>query len=280
MLKIILKRHRMISKISVAGMVLTFFTGCYYEALNEKYKQYIDCTTVECVNDGLPYNATAVDSLDYEKMYNAFMAAVDTSARTNEQINSMLLEFEVVDKLKTIIKKETGTCSFTFSVSPEGVSKIYNNSTQGSIDTVGLRKINDKICRRTPLLSPAPGLWVNRSITYQNKMAKTGSANVYSDRRVARSKESVIEVVMNRIQGLKTVYNRRLYAMPGIKGKLTVKFAIDQYGKVVFAGVVASTVNDTLLENAVAAQIARWNFKPVLSDGDITEVVYPFIFSQ
>ncbi|MCL2690216.1 MAG: TonB family protein, partial [Chitinispirillia bacterium] len=67
---------------------------------------------------------------------------------------------------------------------------------------------------------------------------------------------------------------------PGLNGKITVKFAIDEFGKVIFAQVVETTMNDPELEQIVVARVRSWNFDKIDKPGDVTEVVYPFVFSQ
>lgn len=95
-----------------------------------------------------------------------------------------------------------------------------------------------------------------------------------------RSKASIMRVVMQNIAALRHAYNKRLREKPGLKGKITVKFAIDEYGKVIFCQVVESTMGDSDLESEVASKIRRWIFEKIDKPGDVTEVVYPFVFSQ
>jgi TonB family protein len=95
-----------------------------------------------------------------------------------------------------------------------------------------------------------------------------------------RSKASIMRVVMQNLAALRYAYNRRLREKPGLKGKITVKFAIDEFGKVIFCQVVESTMSDPPLEKQVISKIRRWVFDKIDKPGDITEVVYPFVFSQ
>jgi TonB family protein len=85
---------------------------------------------------------------------------------------------------------------------------------------------------------------------------------------------------MQNIAALRYAYNKRLREKPGLKGKITVKFAIDEFGKVIFASVVESTMGDSELETIVVDKIKRWVFEKIDKPGDVTEVVYPFVFSQ
>jgi TonB family protein len=95
-----------------------------------------------------------------------------------------------------------------------------------------------------------------------------------------RSKASIMRVVMQNLAALRYAYNQRLREKPGLKGKITVKFAIDEFGKVIFCKVIDSTMGDQPLEETVMEKIRRWVFDKIDKPGDITEVVYPFVFSQ
>jgi hypothetical protein len=95
-----------------------------------------------------------------------------------------------------------------------------------------------------------------------------------------RSKASIMRVVMQNLAALRYAYQKRLRDKPGLKGKITVHFAIDEFGKVMFSQVTESTMADPELESAVADKIKRWVFEKIDKPGDITEVTYPFVFSQ
>ncbi len=95
-----------------------------------------------------------------------------------------------------------------------------------------------------------------------------------------RSRASIMRVVMQNLAALRYAYNKRLREKPGLKGRITVKFAIDEFGKVIFCSVVSSTMNDPPLEKTVVSKIKRWVFEKIDKPGDVTEVVYPFVFSQ
>lgn len=95
-----------------------------------------------------------------------------------------------------------------------------------------------------------------------------------------RSRASIMRVVMQNLAALRYAYNKRLREKPGLKGRITVKFAIDEFGKVIFCSVVSSTMGDKGLEKIVVGKIRRWVFEKIDKPGDVTEVVYPFVFSQ
>ena len=95
-----------------------------------------------------------------------------------------------------------------------------------------------------------------------------------------RTKASINQVVMQNMPALKYAYNKRLRDKPGLRGQIKIKFAIDEFGKVVYCEVVESTIEDPELETAIKDKIKRWVFDKIDKPGDITEVVYPFVFSQ
>ncbi len=95
-----------------------------------------------------------------------------------------------------------------------------------------------------------------------------------------RSKASIMRVVMQNLAALRYAYNRRLREKPGLKGKVTVKFAIDEFGKVIFCEVVSSSMGDSVFEKQVVSKVRRWVFEKIDKPGDVTEVVYPFVFSN
>jgi Ca-activated chloride channel family protein len=94
-----------------------------------------------------------------------------------------------------------------------------------------------------------------------------------------RSKASVMRVVMQNLAALRYSYNKRLRDVPGLRGEMKIKFKIDQNGSVILCEVVSSTLKDTILENTIIAKIKLWKFETIEKKGDITEVVYPFVFS-
>ena len=90
-----------------------------------------------------------------------------------------------------------------------------------------------------------------------------------------RSKESIhIRISQNWIY-FRYAYNRHRRDKPDLVGRITVKFAIDGFGKVIFARVAESTVNDTTFENKVVNIIKGWVFDKIDKPEDITVVTLP-----
>jgi TonB family protein len=95
-----------------------------------------------------------------------------------------------------------------------------------------------------------------------------------------RSRISIQRVVIQNMAALRHAYNRRLRDNPNLNGKITVRFAIDEFGNVTFAQMLESTISDAELERIVVERVRTWRFEQIDKPGDITEVTYPFVFSQ
>ncbi|MDR2693281.1 MAG: TonB family protein [Chitinispirillales bacterium] len=95
-----------------------------------------------------------------------------------------------------------------------------------------------------------------------------------------RSRASIKSVIKQNMATLRDLYNERLREKPGLTGKISVKFAIDEFGKVIFAQIVESTMSDSELESTVVSRVKSWNFEKIDKPGDVTEATYPFVFSQ
>ena len=126
-----------------------------------------------------------------------------------------------------------------------------------------------------------------KNLEKTKKLIGSGELNISSPNTVkggaltgGRSRASIQRVVMQNMASLRYAYHRRLRDKPDLAGKITVKFAIDEFGKVIFAQVVESTMDDSELERTVVDKVKSWDFDKIDKPGDVTEVVYPFVFSQ
>lgn len=113
---------------------------------------------------------------------------------------------------------------------------------------------------------------IDSVVRYQNR-------NVNASHTGGRSRANIMRVVRQNMASLKYAYNRRLKEKKDLKGKVTVKWAVDEYGKVIFVKVVSSTMKDPEFEQTVVTKMKRWAFGKIDKPGDVTEVVYPFVFT-
>jgi TonB family protein len=95
-----------------------------------------------------------------------------------------------------------------------------------------------------------------------------------------RSRASIQSVITQNMAAMLYAYNRRLSAKPGIAGKIAVKFSVNEFGRVISADITESTVSDSKLESMVVSLLKSWDFGKIDKPGDVTEITYPFAFSQ
>ncbi|HUI91359.1 MAG TPA: AgmX/PglI C-terminal domain-containing protein [Chitinivibrionales bacterium] len=95
-----------------------------------------------------------------------------------------------------------------------------------------------------------------------------------------RTKSSILHTVQENLITIRYAYNKWLRQHPNTAGKITVKFAIDEFGNVIFCDVLTATLQGSDLSDQVIAIVKKWNFGKIDKPGDITEAVYPLVFSM
>jgi TonB family protein len=85
---------------------------------------------------------------------------------------------------------------------------------------------------------------------------------------------------MENLSAVRYTYNKWLNAHPGATGKITVKFAIDEFGHVIYCDVLNATDQNAELSQQVIAIVKKWGFGKIDKPGDITEAIYPLVFSM
>ena len=76
-----------------------------------------------------------------------------------------------------------------------------------------------------------------------------------------RSKASIMRVVMQNLSTLRHAYNKRLRTNRNLFGKITIKFAIDEFGEIIYSEVVSSTCRDTVFEKKINSLVSKWKFE-------------------
>ncbi len=100
--------------------------------------------------------------------------------------------------------------------------------------------------------------------------------NIYG----ARGRAQIMRVIrLNTIQ-LQTIYLMACETKSELSGKLTLKWAIEESGKVIFCTAVSSTMNDREFEAAIVEKVKLFKFGEIDKPVDVTEVVYTFVFTQ
>jgi hypothetical protein len=95
-----------------------------------------------------------------------------------------------------------------------------------------------------------------------------------------RSKAGIMRTVMKTLPSMRYAYNKFLREQPGIKGKLTIRFIINQTGDVIFAEAEKSTLGYCDMEKKEFDIICLTKFEKIEALKNLTTVVYPFVFSQ
>lgn len=261
------------SSILTVAALLTI-SGCFPYS----YSGYRDCTTVQCINKGL-VDTTVIDTVKHDLAFSEFLSTIDSTSRSSELVSNLLMEsaHELVSCLQPVIIQDTGRCRFVLIISPDGKTTVKHSTHR--VDTSRIKEASEKASAALTRLPEVSGIWVTRGFELKGNTIIPDSANDYS-KISGRSKASIMKVVMTYLKNLRYAYNRRLASGKEIKGRITVKFAIDHYGRVIFVKQLKSGVNDRLLKEAVVEQVASWKFEPILKPKDVTEVVYPFVFSH
>jgi len=96
----------------------------------------------------------------------------------------------------------------------------------------------------------------------------------------SRSNGGIQRVVMQNMSALRYAYSQRLRVNPELGGKITVKFIVNEFGIVISAEVVDSTMSDSEFEETLLSKVKDWNFGRIDKAGDVSEFTYPFVFSD
>lgn len=95
-----------------------------------------------------------------------------------------------------------------------------------------------------------------------------------------RPRDNVQKTVLENIKSLKTIYDQRRTENPELEGKILVRFAINDRGQIIQSEVIEQNVQDTLFMRQIVGELRRWEFGQIKIKGDVTEVIYPFVFTK
>jgi TonB family protein len=112
------------------------------------------------------------------------------------------------------------------------------------------------------------------------KTAQDSTSNQHICTLYDRSRASITDTVNTHLKELKSLYFENFKTNPPPSGQVVVKFKIERSGKVTSAQVKESSIHDKSFEEKVLDKVRKWNFGEIDKPGDITEVVYPFVFSK
>lgn len=95
-----------------------------------------------------------------------------------------------------------------------------------------------------------------------------------------RTKTDIMRTIRNNRYSLLYAYNRHLSSNPDIKGKITVKWTINDSGTVIQCNILETTLNDPTFGTIVVQNIKKWSFDKAPVQEDTTMIVKSFIFTQ
>jgi len=110
--------------------------------------------------------------------------------------------------------------------------------------------------------------------------SKASSKDLVQIEDGGRSRASIQRVVMQNLPAFRYAYNKRLRENSELSGTIKVKFYINEHGEVFSVLLVESTINDSELEDFVVTRVKDFKFEAINKPEDVTEVIYPFAFSQ
>lgn len=198
------------------------------------------------------------------------------------KLSDHLKEFEDFISFQDTVFKYSDSAKISLSISTNGKVLNISKKTDFNLDSLSSSQFN-KILNNIQFDSIPKYPLVVRTTLWAKKVNSNKAIVLFGDSInyfPCRTKASIMKVTMANLGFLRYAYQMRLREKSGLRGKITVKYAIDEYGKVIFTKVIESTVCDKILEKAVEDKIKNWIYCPIDNPGDVTEVIYPFIFSQ
>jgi len=220
----------------------------------------------------------------------------NTNPFTSKEYNFTVV-FELVNERGRTIGRKTIGLTPSFYVT---INDILFENTKKTVKFNGVKAddISDNLTIRIASVNEAPPqnarfaiiskVFAEKVVEEQMSMLSIAKEKALSNDflnkggalKGGRDITSIMRVVEQNMAALRYAYNKRLREKPGLTGQITVKFAIDEFGKVIFTQVVGSTMNDSELESTVVSRLKSWNFEKIDKPGDVTEVTYPFVFSS
>jgi TonB family protein len=94
----------------------------------------------------------------------------------------------------------------------------------------------------------------------------------------ALDKQLVYKVVRAYRGQIRYCHEYQQQKVPGLSGKIAVKFVVSQEGTVVASSIVQSTIGNSELEACIAGRVRTWKF-PKPRGGGVAIVTYPFLFA-
>ena len=176
---------------------------------------------------------------------------------------------------------QKSTISLKFYITPGGALDLIGFVDSVKLDSVAMKDLTEALNKQIlkPIDKRTFTKVILRSYLDENK-AVALSDDIDVDYVEIRALSDILIIVNMNSGNIIRAYSKRCAEKPGLEGRITVKFGIDEHGNVVSCNVISSTVNDTPLEEVVIKNVMSWKFGEIYNPGDVTEIVYPFNFTQ
>jgi len=213
------------------------------------------------------------------EFYNQQKQIAEEARRKLEAYQDKMFE-ESVDKYKGFLTRNSIKAELLSKVGINDLVAIPNDSILKMIDQIGnMESLEETVT-------------VTRSIEQQNNKLLPKQSTL-SDARMRelelkkllvqnpyRKPEALKQVIDERKNELRYVYNKRLRAGIKISGKMVVKMRIRPDGGIESAEILQSNLGDQKFEHEVVQRIHNWKFKAVPDSlGELT-INYPFEFDR
>ena len=196
-----------------------------------------------------------------------------------------------IDKVSPAIKEaltevisvydQKSTVSLKLYITPGGALDFIGFVDSVKLDSTALKdlseSLNMQVLDKTDKRTFAKV--IVRSYLDENK-AVALSDDIEIDYVEIRALSAILIIVNMNSRNIIRAYSKRWAEKPDLEGRITVKFGIDEHGNVVSCNIISSTINDAPLEEVVIKNVMSWKFGEIYNPGDVTEVVYPFNFTQ
>ena len=179
------------------------------------------------------------------------------------------------------IYEQKDTITLKFYITPGGALDLIGFVESVTLDSVTMKDLTESVNKQ--VLDPIDKSTFTK-VTIQTFLDENKAVTLSDKRDIdyveIRQLTDILIIVNMNSGNIVRAYSKRWAEKPNLEGRITVKFGIDDKGDVVSCKVIGSTINDSPLEEQVIKNVKSWKFGAIYNPGDVTEVVYPFNFSQ
>jgi len=172
--------------------------------------------------------------------------------------------------------------SLKFYISPSGKVSFMGFMQQVALDSTAQIGLKKALYRQ--LMDTVQQVETITKVVVQSMLDKNKEIVLSEKMSVEyieiRSKSGILLVFDMNSRSLRQAYSKRWAQNQSLQGRVTLKLGIDDKGDVVTCLMVESTMNDPVFEKTVVKEVSSWKFGQINNPGDVTEIIYPFIFNQ